>query len=199
MQIEFIPAVIFVFITTITPGPNNIISTSMGLLYGYKKSLPFLSGIASGYLVIMLSTSMLSIFVNSYFPLIVPYLRYIGAAYICYLAYTVYKNSTKVKDPAHTKPLKYHNGFMLQFINPKVIFCGLTVFTTFLAGMLDQPIKVVLTVLLFTSFCFFSITLWALTGNYIRRFLHTELRMKLFGAMLALALVYTAIDLLELF
>jgi threonine/homoserine/homoserine lactone efflux protein len=199
MQSEFIPAVIFVFITTVTPGPNNIISTSMGLLYGYGKSFRFLLGIASGYLVIMLATSTLSIFLNKYFPSVAPYLRYIGAAYICYLAYTVYINSTNMKNQKDTKPLGYRTGFMLQFINPKVIFCGLTVFTTFLAPMLDKPMQVVGTVALFTSFCFFSISLWALTGNYIRRFLHTELRMKLFGALLALALVYTAIDLIGLF
>ena len=199
MQSEFIPAVVFVFITAITPGPNNIVSTSMGLIYGYKKSLFFLIGIASGYLAIMLSTSMLSVFINRYLPVIVPYLRYIGAFYICYLALTVYKNSTHIKNPEKTKLLRFHNGFLLQFVNPKVIFCGLTVFTTFLAGMLDYPTTILMSVLLFTTFCFLSISIWALTGNYIRRFLHTEFRMKLFGALLALALVYTAIDLLEFF
>ena len=48
MKIETFSLISFVIITTFTPGPNNISSASMGIMYGYKKTLDFLLGIAAG-------------------------------------------------------------------------------------------------------------------------------------------------------
>jgi len=54
MTIDFMPLVVFVLITTFTPGPGNIASAAMGMMYGYRRTLRFLSGIVAGYLLIML-------------------------------------------------------------------------------------------------------------------------------------------------
>lgn len=197
MEFNFIPAIVFVIVTTFTPGPNNIISTSLGLMHGYKRSVPFLIGIVSGYFVIMISASFLSLLLYEYLPSFAPYLRIVGALYIAWLAYSVFKNSRIQKNNDEIKPLGFKNGFFLQFVNPKGIFCSLTVYSTFLTPVLKQTITIISLSLLFSLFCFVSVTIWSLTGSYIRRYLHTELRMKIFSSILALALLYTAIDLLN--
>ncbi len=44
MNPEIIALISFVAVTTYTPGPNNISAASMGVLYGYKRTLPYMLG-----------------------------------------------------------------------------------------------------------------------------------------------------------
>ena len=60
MNLDMIPLISFVFVTTFTPGPNNISSASMGMRYGYRKTVAYLLGISSGFFVVMLACALLS-------------------------------------------------------------------------------------------------------------------------------------------
>lgn len=199
MGIDLIPTLIFVFVTTYTPGPNNIISTSMGVLYGYKRTLPFLFGIAFGFSIIMLLCGWLSSLLNLYLPNFAPIIKVLGTGYILYLAYGVYRNSNLLNQPKATKPLRFHNGVLLQFLNPKAIYYGLTVTSTFLSPLMDNQLYILLSSISLGLVAFTAISTWAAGGNMIRRFLNTPRRMKAFGIILALALIYTALDLVGLF
>ena len=199
MEFNIIPAIAFVIITTITPGPNNIMSTSMGVMYGYRRALPFLIGIATGYLILLLTCSSLSLFLTKYLPSFTPYIRIIGAIYIFWLAYTIFRNTSFITNGNESKPLKFQNGFLLQFVNPKAIFCGLTVFTTFLSPILDNYLEIILYSILFSCICFSAISTWALSGNLVRGYLNTPIKIKILGVILSLALVCTAIDILDIF
>jgi hypothetical protein len=46
------PFLIYVFVTTFTPGPNNITATSMGMNYGYATALKCIFGIVSGFICV---------------------------------------------------------------------------------------------------------------------------------------------------
>jgi len=77
----------FVVITSFTPGPNNISSASMGILYGYKKTLGYLSGIVTGFFLVMLLCGWISKTLLYIFPSFESILRIIGALYILWLAW----------------------------------------------------------------------------------------------------------------
>ncbi len=57
MNIDMIPLISFVIVTTFTPGPNNISSAAMGVTYGYWRTIPYLFGIASGFFLVMLAAA----------------------------------------------------------------------------------------------------------------------------------------------
>lgn len=86
MNIDMVPLISFVIVTTFTPGPNNISSASSGLMYGYKKSFNYLVGIASGFFVVMIACAYLSSALLAVIPVAERYLRWIGACYILWLA-----------------------------------------------------------------------------------------------------------------
>lgn len=197
--IDLIPTLIFIFVTSYTPGPNNILSTSMGVLYGYRRSLPFLFGVTFGFSIIMLLCGWLSSLLNQYLPNFTPVIKVLGSAYILYLAYGVYRNTNLLKQPKETKPLRFHNGVLLQFLNPKAIYYGLTVTATFLSPLMKDQVHLVITAFTLGLVSFTAISTWALGGKMIQRFLNTPKRVKIFGIILALALVYTAVDLVGLF
>ena len=93
MDFNLIPFLSFVVITTFTPGPNNISSTSMGVLYGYKRTLNYLLGIATGFFFVMLLCGLVSTTLLSVFPAFEKVLRLIGAAYIIWLAVETLRES----------------------------------------------------------------------------------------------------------
>jgi len=195
-RIDLLPTLLFVFVTTYTPGPNNIVAGSMGALYGYRRTAPFLLGIASGFLVVMLVCCSLTTAMSSYLSQVARFVKYIGAGYILWLAYSVYRSSSLIDKPEQAKPLRYRDGLLLQFVNPKAAFYGLTVSSVFLMPVLDEPATFILAPPLLALVAFSAISTWALAGHIVRRWLNTPARVRVLGAVLALALVYTALDLL---
>lgn len=45
MTVDLAATATFILVTTFTPGPNNILSASMGAYFGYRRTAPFLFGI----------------------------------------------------------------------------------------------------------------------------------------------------------
>ncbi len=82
MNPDLLPLLSFVIITTFTPGPNNIASASMGLGFGYRKTLPFLLGIFSGFILIMMVCAYTSVSLMNRIPNIEKIMSVIGALYI---------------------------------------------------------------------------------------------------------------------
>jgi len=184
----------FVLITSFTPGPSNVSSAAMGALHGYRRTLKYLFGMTSGFLFVMFLCAWISASLLSLLPTFEPLLRYAGAAYILYLAYGILKASYSF-DSGAVKPMGFASGFLLQLLNPKLIVYGLTLFSTFLASVSQQPpqMMVALMLLALTAFC--AISVWTLFGTIIGTYLrHPRARLVVNG-ILALLLVYTALNL----
>ncbi len=196
-----IPAtVIFAAVTTLTPGPNNILCASSGALYGYRRTLPFILGIASGFFTLMLLCGAVTTLLSTHIAALAPTLRVIGGLYILWLAIGVYRSSGRVVDSSEeARPLRFWNGYILQFVNPKCIFYGLTMYSVFLAPLLGERWTLAWTPVLLAAVSFTSVSTWALGGQLIRRWISTPARARVLGIVLAAALVYTALDLAGVF
>ena len=200
MIVDVPATLVFVFVTTFTPGPNNLLSASMGVIHGYRRTLPLMLGIASGFVVIMLMCATLSSLVAARLPAVAPVLRYAGGLYILWLAVGVYRGSLALlAGPGTAPPPRFCSGLVLQFLNPKVIFYGLTVYSAFLLPIIDRPATFILTPPLLALASFSSVSTWALAGHLIRRHVGTPRRAKAVGLVLAAALVYTAFSLAGIF
>jgi threonine/homoserine/homoserine lactone efflux protein len=88
-------------------------------------------GIISGFFIVMLAIGLISTAILRFIPQFQVFLKVIGSSYILWLAYRALRSAYQIQKN-NQPPLTYSNGFMLQFINPKVIFFGLTIFTGFL-------------------------------------------------------------------
>lgn len=184
----------FVIITTFTPGPNNITSSSMGILYGYRRSLIYIAGIVSGFFVIMFIAGIISRTLYSIFPSLEIIMRIIGALYILWLAYKTFKSSYNFSDE-ETTPLGYISGLLLQALNPKVWIFALTLYTTFLVPVTDNLLFLSLSAIFLAFVAFCATSTWALSGALIKRYLQNERFQKIINLVLTLLLVYTALDL----
>lgn len=194
METETIALVTFVMITTFTPGPNNISSASMGILYGYWRSLDYIMGISLGFFMMLTLSGWLSVFLLESIPAFEPTLRVVGAVYILWLAWHTLRASYTF-ETEDQKPLGFLQGFLLQVLNVKVIVYVLTLYGTFLAGKITSPVVLALSALGFAFVGFTSLSVWTLFGAGIRKYLEKKWVKRLLNILLALLLVYTAVEL----
>ncbi len=89
---NFLPFISYAIISNFTPGPNNIMSLSCGVKYGYKKTLKFIFGITSGFVIIMLASMYLNMALYAILPKIRIYMYILGSLYMLFLAYKVLKS-----------------------------------------------------------------------------------------------------------
>ena len=194
MSIDLFPVISFVLITTFTPGPANISSASMGVLHGYKGTLKFLFGLVSGFFIIMSLSGLISATLLRFFPALEPALRYIGAAYILYLAFSILKASYTF-EAGDVKPMGYIHGLVLQVSNPKMLVYAFTLFSTFLASIAGNLSLLLLVVPLLALTAFCATSTWALFGTVIKTYLHSPRAKMTVNIILSLFLVYAAIEL----
>ena len=182
----------FVLVTTFTPGPANISSAAMGVLHGYKNTLKYLYGIATGGFIIMLSCGLISTTLLKFFPSIEATLRFIGADYILWLAFKTLRASYMFQD--NDRPtVGFVAGLLLQAVNLKAIVLGLTLYSTFLAPIISKPAYLVLSASFIAAIVFCAASTWALFGWVIKTYLHRPRIERLVNLALSLLLVYTAI------
>lgn len=183
----------YVFLTTFTPGPNNVTATAAGSSLGYRKALPYLAGMAAGFFLDMRVTGLVNAFLSSAYGLFSSVIKWFGFAYLLYLAASPFLPHRT----ARAAPATYNfvAGLALQLVNPKVILYGITIFGMFSSIVLKSPATVLVSSLGLSLAGFCSVSLWCLAGVFLSRFLTNRRNNQIFNAVLGLFLVYTAVSL----
>ena len=197
-MMNLIPIISYVLISSFTPGPSNISSASLAVLHGYKNTLKYQMGLAAGVFLLMLLSGLLSTMLLHVFPALEPIMRYVGAAYILYLAFGILRASYTLKDN-DTKPLEFTNGFLLQILNPKLVVYAFTLFSAFLTAINGDTPRLVAISLLLAGISFAATSLWAVFGTTIKTYLHEPRVKASVNIILSLLLIYAALDLAGLF
>ena len=189
---NLIPFLSYVFVTTFTPGPNNILSMVNAKQYGFKNSFRFNLGILTGFVILMIACSYFNLFLFSLMPKIEHLIGIVGAIYMVYLAVKIAFSTNIGTKVAKKATNTYFAGLSMQFYNPKVILYGITVIATFITPYYKSSFALIF-FSLFLSLIGFGATLcWALFGALLQNFL-TKYN-KQFNIVMALLLVYCAIS-----
>lgn len=194
-QIDWLPFLTFFFSATMSPGPNNISSASSGILHGVRKTVPYILGISVGIFTYMILTGWLSGTLLEIIPQFEKYLRIIGGMYILWLAYKTMR-ATYQLDTENRPPLKFMDGMLLQFVNPKVAFFGLMVFTGFLQPYAGNFLFLVPAAFLLACWIFLVIFSYAAAGSMIRKYIENASIVRTFNLIMALLLIYSALDMI---
>ena len=192
-MLDLISFLSFVFIMTFTPGPNNIMSMLNAGRYGIKKAIKFNLGIFLGFAIVMLLCAAFGATLVKYLPSIKPYLIFVGATYILYIAYKTLKSDYKVDNNQEKSVYGIKDGFVLQFVNPKVILYGITTMSTFILPHYSSFLILMLFAIALAIVAFIATFSWALFGSVFHKLLQKHT--KAVNIILALFLVYTAVSL----
>jgi len=195
LQIDWLPFLTFFFSTTMSPGPNNISSASSGILQGARKTAPYILGVSLGIFTYMILTGWLSGTLLEIIPQFEKYLRVIGGLYIFWLAYKTLR-ATYQLDTENRPPLKFMDGLLLQFVNPKVAFFGLMVFTGFLQPYAGNFLFLIPAAFLLACWIFLVNFSYAAAGSVIRKYIENVTIIRIFNLSMALMLVYSGLDMI---
>jgi len=187
---DFIPFISYAIITTFTPGPNNITSMINSSRVGLRKGIKFNIGIFIGFTVVMLLCGAFGAVLAEYIPTVKPYLVYVGAGYILWLAYKIFKSEYKEADDEGSAMYGFKEGISLQFVNPKVILFGITILSTFIVPYYNRG-EILLFALFLAVMAFASTITWALFGSMFHKLFIKKT--KLMNTIMAALLVYTAV------
>ncbi|NYB74851.1 LysE family transporter [Sedimentibacter hydroxybenzoicus DSM 7310] len=183
----------YAFITSFTPGPNNIMSMTNATKYGFKKSLPFNFGVFIGFFLIMLVCSFFSITLYSLIPSIKPYMTIIGAAYILWLAWKIFNSKPHSIDEEGKTVMGMWSAVILQFVNVKAILYSFTILSTFIVPYYQSWYSLLIFSVLLAFVGFASTCCWSLFGSVFQKlFIKNE---KTVNVIMALLLVYCAVSL----
>ncbi|AXN38192.1 lysine transporter LysE [Peribacillus butanolivorans] len=185
---------LYVFVTSFTPGPNNIMAMLFANKYGFKKTLGFCLGVGTGFFVIMILSSYFNLLLKNFIPKIEFFMTFLAAIYMLYLAIKIISSKNNDKDDDGDKNNRFFSAMLLQFVNPKGILYGITAVSTFIIPYHTSNFS-----LLFFSFFlafvgFLSTMSWSVFGSLFQRFLK-KYRSQ-FNLIMALLLVYSAISIL---
>ncbi|MEH2932365.1 LysE family transporter [Candidatus Ventrimonas sp. KK005] len=121
---------IYSVINAFTPGPGNILALNTVTNYGYKKGRPLYWGIFAGYYVVQVICAIFVFGVSTFLPDVLGIMKYIGAAYILWLA--VHIALSKPTTGIVEKSASFLKGFLLQFVNVKIYLFGITALTGYI-------------------------------------------------------------------
>lgn len=189
-------AAIFSFVTSVTPGPNNTFLLSSGVNFGLKKSLPYLMGIMAGLCGMMMAIGLGLGAIFATFPVVYQVLKYIGFAYIVYLAWLIVRSTSK-SETAEAKYIGFWSSTAFQFVNPKAWIVLASYMATFVpveAGLAEA----VAICAVFLVATFPGALVWAISGQLLRNWLQLPSRRKIFNLIAAVLLVASMIPVLFL-
>lgn len=185
----------FAFVSSITPGPNNLMLMASGTNYGYRPTVPHLLGVVLGFslMVVLVGLGLMAAFTR--LPDLRTILKIVSIGYLLYLAWRIARAAPLDAEAARsTRPLTFLQASAFQWVNPKGWTMALTGITAYAP---DQGLWAVLVVsLAFLVVNSVSGSLWVLIGQKIRRFLTNPKRLAVFNWTMAALLVATLIPVL---
>ena len=183
-------------LTVWSPGPNNILLLSTASKYGVSGNLRFMTGIWSGSLTLMCLSGLFCSTLGTVIPGIQPVMKYLGAAYILYLAWQTWKRRPPSDQVQEKKPT-WLIGFVLQLVNVKIIIYGLTMFSAYILPYESRIYMLFFFAVYLMILGALGNLIWAFAGNMLKRFYTRYYR--LMNAVMALLLVWCSLRITGVF
>ena len=187
---------LFALVTSITPGPNNTMLLASGVNFGFNRTIPHMLGITCGFFVLVVAVGLGLGAVFQTYPLLYSVLRYVGAAYLLYLAWKIaHSGPVSESEKGESKPISYLGAAAFQWVNPKAWIMAIGAISTY-TPMQGYFTNVIVIAAVFALINLPSVSVWAGCGTLLRNVLKDRRWLRLFNWGMALLLVASLYPLL---
>jgi len=182
---------VYAFVTSITPGPNNFMLLASGVNFGFVRTIPHMCGIGFGFFTLLMGVGFGLGAVLIAFPQLHFALKVLGGAYLLYLAWKI-AMSRKMGDgqDAKMQPMSFVEASLFQWVNPKAWVMAITAMALYQDSQ-NPYWSVLLIGLVFALTNFPTVSTWAAFGVALRGFLSDPLRLKWFNIAMGVLLAAT--------
>lgn len=195
MTLEVLLALMgFALVTSITPGPNNLMLMASGANFGFRRTIPHMFGISIGHMIMVILVGMGLIRLFETWPVLHTVMKVLCVGYLLYLAWRIANAAPPAEGKAGGAPMTFLQAALFQWVNPKAWFMALTAISVYAPGQTFVAIALVALVFALTNFP--SICVWTVIGQQVRRFLTSAGRLRAFNWTMAGLLVLSLVVIL---
>ncbi len=189
--------VLFAFVTSVTPGPNNMMLLASGVNHGFRKTIPHMLGISFGFggMIVAVGLGIGQIF--TLYPPTYLALKVVSVVYMLWLAWKIATSQPLSQDGSEAvgKPLSFLGACAFQWVNPKGWTMALGAISAYtVAAAYTHSLLVVGGV--FTVVNFPTVCLWTMFGVGLRRWLTDPAKVRIFNITMALLLVASLVPII---
>lgn len=188
MTLDLIPALAaFALVSSITPGPNNLMLMASGANFGFVRTVPHMLGIGLGFVFMVLLVGAGLVQVFDAYPVSHTILKILSVIYLLWLAWKI-ANAAPVKQrDGAGSPMTFLQAAAFQWVNPKAWSMALTAVTVYTPDTTLAAIALVAVV--FGVINLPSVSVWTLLGQQMARVLTNRTRLVAFNWTMAALLV----------
>ncbi|MEH6589623.1 MAG: LysE family translocator [Halioglobus sp.] len=180
--------VLFALVSSLTPGPNNLMLMASGANFGFRRTIPHLLGVAIGFTVMVLLVGVGVVQVFNAFPVSYQILKIVSAAYLLYLAWKIGTAAPAADETeAVGTPFTFVQAASFQWVNPKAWTMALTAVSVYSPSQNVAAMAFVAAI--FGVVNLPCVSLWATLGQQLQRILTSPVKLKIFNITMALLLV----------
>lgn len=188
MTVEtFLALLGFAFVTSVTPGPNNLMLMASGANYGFRRTIPHMLGVAIGFAVMAsaLAAGLAQVFARH--PVAHDVLKVASVVYMGWLAWKIATAAAPGDGRATGRPMTFLEAAAFQWVNPKAWAMALTAVTVYAPP--GAFLAAVFVAVAFAAVNLPSVGVWALAGVRLRRWLAKPGRLRAFNWIMAALLI----------
>jgi len=188
MTYETIAALsLFALVSSITPGPNNLMLMASGANFGFRQTLPHLLGVNLGFALMIFLVGIGLSRVFDLYPLSYSILKIFSIVYLSYLAYKI-ANAAPPKDAEEKgRPFTFLQAAAFQWVNPKAWAMSMGAITLYAAS--KELSAILMITLVFGLVNLPSISGWTVLGQQMRHWLGSPIRLRIFNYAMAALLM----------
>mgnify|MGYP001381050179 FL=1 len=188
MHPEILSLSLFMFVTSCSPGPNNVVASHSGFNHGIKKSVPLMLGVIFGFTTMLAIVNFGLINIFNLYPIIQKILIGTGTIFLIYLSYKISfsKSSDKKND---LKPVNFTETFLYQFLNPKGVIVAVIAVSTYTESGINFMNYSLWMLGIAFLFAIISIIFWTFLGKFMRKFATNEKFIKWFNYVMSALLL----------
>ena len=188
MHPEILSLTLFMFVTSCSPGPNNVIASHSGFNHGIKKSIPLMMGVIFGFTTMLAVINFGLINIFNIYPIIQKILIGTGTIFLVYLSYKIsFSKSSDKKE--NLKPVNFVETFLYQFLNPKGVIVAVIAVSTYIESGINFINYSLWMLGIAFLFAIVSIIFWTLIGKFMRKFATNDKFIKWFNYAMSLLLL----------
>ena len=199
MMLQILPALLtFAFVTSVTPGPNNMMLMSSGANFGFRRTVPHMLGIAIGFtaMVFLVGVGLTGVLLAE--PRLAKALALVSVLYMLWLAWKIAHAAPPEASETKARPLTFLQAAAFQWVNPKAWAMALSACALYAPDQTARAVGFVAVV--FGAVNLPSVSVWAAMGQGLRRVLTDRRRLVAFNWTMAGLLVLSMLPALpELF
>lgn len=179
--------IVFAFVMSITPGPNNLMLLASGANFGLRRTLPHLAGVSVGHVLmaVVVGGGLVQIF--DAFPASYQILKIASVLYLTYLAWKIANSAAPGDGKPGGRPITFLQACAFQWVNPKAWAMALTAVSAYAPGQTLGAIGLV--ALIFGAVNLPSVAVWAVLGQQMARLLTSPARLRGFNITMAVLLI----------